>query len=183
MRGYANSPGMCTILLMRHAKSSWSDPDLDDHERPLNDRGIAASKRMAKWMEQHGEIPDFVLTSTARRAKDTWQLVSQALNLDVPSAEVSDMYLAGPDAMLNVVRSRVPKGTKKLLLIGHQPGISSFARLMANSSARASRARAYQRFPTAALAVIRNDVDDWADLAFGKGDFCEFAVPKELEGN
>lgn len=168
---------------MRHAKSSWSDPDLDDHDRPLKDRGIAASRRMAKWMEQHGEVPDFVLTSTARRAKDTWGLISDTLSLDVPTAEISDIYLAGPDAMLQAIRTRVPKGVKKVLLIGHQPGMSSFARQLANGSARESRARAYKRFPTAALAVIRYEVDDWSDLEFGKGNFCEFAVPKELVDN
>ena len=171
---------MLKLLLMRHAKSSWKDPDLDDQERPLNGRGRENADAMGKWMAKRGIAPDVVITSSTVRSQETWRRVKDALGQDAPTIIADELYSSGPDRMLRTLHD-APKGAKTVLMIGHQPAISSFARKLANGSTPSSCKRAYKKFPTAAVAVIAPKAKKWKDVSFGDADFEKFSVPKEVK--
>jgi phosphohistidine phosphatase len=170
---------MRRLILFRHAKSSWDDPALDDHDRPLAPRGLAAAPRMGAWLAERGYAPDAVLTSTSARTLQTWDLARQAL-ADPPDPVVtSRLYHADPATMLEVLR-RAPAAAATVAIIGHQPGISGFARKLSDGRAAPSCARAFKHFPTAAIAVLDFDAPDWASVDWGTGRFHAFATPREL---
>lgn len=170
---------MKRLILLRHAKSSWENPDLDDHDRPLNQRGRLAAPLMGAWLAQKGFVPDAVLCSSSRRTFETWALVRAALP-DAPEPEVdAALYHADPAAMLARIQT-TPPAVGTLGLVGHQPGIGAFCRKLASADAPAHCTRAFQKFPTAACAVLDFDVDDWAAVGFGQGRFHSFAAPREL---
>ena len=171
---------MLRLLLMRHAKSSWSDPDLDDHERPLNRRGRASADVMASWLAETGNRPDLVISSDAARALETWDRMKRVLGSQETRLVVADaLYSAGPDSMLRALQT-TPKGVRKLLMVGHQPVVSSFARKLTRGTASSSCARAFRKFPTAAIAVFELEAKTWAKARYGDADFRSFACPREL---
>ncbi len=170
---------MRRLILLRHAKSTWSDPTLSDHDRPLNQRGRLAAPLMGAFMTDEGLIPDRVVLSSSARTKETWERAKQAFPVQ-PDKEVrEDLYLADPHTLLEVARA-LPDAVGDVLMIAHNPGIASFARKLANGQTKASCARAFQHFPTAAVAVLEADIESWRDLAFSACDFTRFAMPKEL---
>lgn len=170
---------MKRLVLIRHAKSFWGDPDAPDIDRPLNARGRAAAPVTASWLAERDIHPDAVVTSPARRCVETWERMSPILG-EPPAPQVEKaLYMADPDTMLRVVHG-LPDTVETAFLLGHQPGISSFARKLANGSVPASCQRAFTKFPTGSAAVIEFETADWADTAFGKGAFRSFAMPKEL---
>ncbi|MEM8742170.1 MAG: histidine phosphatase family protein [Pseudomonadota bacterium] len=170
---------MKRLVLVRHAKSSWSDPELDDFDRPLNERGRLSAPVTGAWLAEKGMRPDFVAMSPARRCIETWERISaQIPTVPEPKSE-KRLYMADPDTMLTVLR-HVPREAETVVMVGHQPGISSFARKLANGTVPASCARAFKKFPTAAAAIIEFEADDWEDAEFGLGEFRSFAAPKEL---
>lgn len=170
---------MRRLLLLRHAKSSWDEPDVDDHDRPLNARGRLAAPLMGAWLGERGDAPDHVLASSSRRTLETWERARVALP-GAPDAEIRPrLYHADPATMLEEARS-APDEARTLLLIGHQPGVGAFARALSNGEAPAHCARAYTRFPTAACAVFDVEAARWAELAFGTARFVAFAVPREI---
>lgn len=169
---------MKKLILLRHAKSSWDDPDLDDHDRPLNKRGRRSAPAIAGWLGKRGHRPDVVLCSSAERARETFALLREAMP-DLPEPLVEqELYHAAPARL----RDRLAKldAGDVAMLIGHQPGLGAFLRKLSDGSARPRCARAYEHFPTAAAAVVEFDIPDWQALAFGSGRFTEFAVPREL---
>jgi phosphohistidine phosphatase len=169
---------MKRLILLRHAKSAWTDPDLDDHDRPLNQRGRLSAPLMGAWLAERGFVPDAVLSSSSARTVETWARARTALP-DAPDATVdAGLYHADPARMLVAIHAAPPEaGT--LLLIGHQPGIGALTRRLSSPDAPATCTRAYQKFPTAACAVIDFDTDRWSDIAWGTGRFHSFAVPRE----
>jgi phosphohistidine phosphatase len=170
---------MRRLILMRHAKSSWSDPDIEDHDRPLNLRGRLAAPLMGAWLAERGLIPDAVLCSSSQRTQETWARVCQVLR-DAPEPQVdAGLYHADPPHLLAALQA-APSTVQTLALIGHQPGIGAFLRRLAAADAPACCTRAYQKFPTAACAVLEFDAADWTAIGFGTGRFIAFAVPREL---
>lgn len=170
---------MKRLILFRHAKSAWDDPELDDHDRPLNPRGRLAAPLMGAWLAERGFLPDAVLCSSSLRTLETWALARPALPGAPEPVVDATLYHADPATMLAHVR-RTPATAGTLALIGHQPGIGAFCRKLAAPHTPANCARAFQKFPTAACAVLDFDVDDWAAVAFGAGRFHAFAAPREL---
>lgn len=170
---------MKRLILLRHAKSAWEDPDLDDHDRPLNRRGRLSAPLMGAWLAERGFVPDRVLCSTSTRTVETWALARAALpGAPDPVAEPR-LYHADPATMLDLIRA-TPSDCATLMLIGHQPGIGSLARKLSAAGAPAHCTRAFQKFPTAGCAVIDFPADDWPAVAFGTGAFHAFGVPREL---
>lgn len=170
---------MRRLILLRHAKSSWADPDAPDHDRPLNARGRAAAALMGGWLARRGDIPDHVLLSDSARTIETWALARPAL----PQAPAGDptprLYHADPATMLSVLRT-APAAARTVLLIGHQPGIGAFARKLSDGAAKPSCARAFRRFPTGAAAVLEFDAEDWASADWGGARFTAFGAPREI---
>jgi phosphohistidine phosphatase len=166
---------MRRLILMRHAKSSWAEPNQRDLDRPLNKRGRRAAGLIGGWLKARGHRPDRALVSSARRAQETWAGVVAG----VGAAETSylpELYHAGPEAMLAALR-RAPDADA-VLMLGHQPGIGPFAaRLLADPPGDAD----FAKYPTAATAVIEFDLDDWAAADWGTGRLVDFVVPRSLE--
>lgn len=170
---------MKTVILLRHAKSSWSDPDLDDHDRPLNKRGKAVAPAIAEWLGRSGYRPDRVLCSSARRTRQTYKRMRESLT-GLPDAVIEPrLYHADPTAMFAIMAEQ-PEDCESLMLIGHQPGLSAFARKLVNGHVRPHCTRAFEHFPTAAAAVMTLPLDAWAGLSPSSADFIDFAVPREL---
>jgi phosphohistidine phosphatase len=130
---------MRRLLLLRHAKSSWSEPGSSDHERPLNRRGQEAAPRIGAYLARHKLIPDSVLVSTARRTRETWDLVAAEAPA-APSATFTErLYDATPRALIEVFR-QVASEAKSLLVVGHNPGLQEAAQaLIARACARNCR--------------------------------------------
>jgi phosphohistidine phosphatase len=148
---------MKTLWLLRHAKSSWDDPALADHDRPLAPRGRKAGKRIRRWAADNGTRPDLVLCSTAERAQATLELVLPGLGS--PDVELeAGLYHASADVLLDRVRALGPE-LDGVLLIGHNPGLHDLASLLAPPGVEA--------LPTAALVELRLEVESWGEARAG----------------
>ncbi|MFZ0097708.1 MAG: histidine phosphatase family protein [Gemmobacter sp.] len=162
------------LILTRHAKSSWDDPLMSDHDRPLNERGKAAAADLGNWLASRGYVPDQVLCSDALRTRKTWSGIAPALP-GTPILELKPaLYHAGPDVMLAVLRHATGQ---TVMMIGHNPGIAEFAHRIV---ARAPLSPDFQRYPTGATLVVDFAADSWADVAWSMGSVDDFIIPREL---
>lgn len=169
---------MRRIILLRHAKSSWADEGVHDAARPLNERGRLAAVLMGAWLADQDLFPDFALVSTARRAVETWERVKTGMGMAPPHAS-APIYMAGPATLLEVAQG-APDDAATILMLGHQPGMQDFMKALAGEADEAC-ARAFDKYPTAAAAVIEfADLAAWADAAPGAGRLIRFAHPKDL---
>ena len=165
---------MKKIILLRHAKSSWKQLDLADHDRPLNKRGRAAAPVIGAWMIQNGHVPQVILCSTSVRTRETLD----RLGLPLEEVEVhysEDLYLASPDEMLSALQG-VLEAYNSAMIIAHQPGLSAFADALTRDAAPDCR-QAFEHFPTAAVGVFQSDIPQWRTLNYGSADFTQFAKP------
>ncbi len=163
-----------TLILTRHAKSSWSDAALDDHARPLNKRGEASAKAVGRWLADQGHFPDEVLCSDATRTRQTWSYIADRF-VSAPEADYQRaLYLSDPESMFAVLqKAKEPT----VMLIAHNPGTAYLARRLV---AKAPAHEKFHHFPTAATAVIRFDAENWADVSWHSGTVVDFVVPREL---
>ncbi len=170
---------MKKVILVRHGKSSWADPDLEDHDRPLAPRGRGASPVIARWLAGRGHLPDLVLCSSSLRTRETATIMTEAVP-ELPAPEIiPELYHASPQALLARL-STLDDARKAVMVIGHNPGLSSLTRLLTNGSVRPRCARAFEHFPTAAAAVFAVPVERWSEIAPRGADFVDFARPREL---
>ncbi len=163
-----------TLHLLRHAKSSWDDPELPDADRPLTARGERAAANLARQLAHAGVAPGLVLCSPARRARQTLELILPALGDPVVLVE-EGLYAAGAPALLSRLR-RLPAGVREAMLIGHNPGIHELALLLAGTGAPESLR---ERFPTGALISLRLEAATWGDVHRG-GVVTRLLLPREL---
>lgn len=171
---------MKTLLLLRHAKSSWDDPRLEDIDRPLAPRGIRAAPLIAAYLVSKRLRPDFVLSSPAARAHQTWSLVAPSLGGEITVKELRGLYLAAPSRLLEAVR-RAPDGAACVMLIGHNPGMEHLAVALSGPRSKPKAlAKLKRKFPTAALAVIEFEAAAWAGVARGDGRLRRMVWPKDL---
>lgn len=162
---------MKTLLIMRHAKSSWKDPSLHDHDRPLNKRGAKAAPSMGRFLRERGLAPQLILCSTALRAKATAKAVREAAGITAPIELQDALYAAEPEAYIDTFQ-RVSDDVDCLLVVGHNPGLENLVESLTGEAVH---------LPTAAVAMIEAPVDDWA--AFREPPRCrlrELWSPKAL---
>jgi len=167
-----------TLLLIRHAKSSWDDPQLDDHERPLAERGERAALVVGQYLLQRGLRPDLILSSTAARTRQTADLILSRIGT-APLRFERRLYLAESEALLDCARATSAE-IASLAMIGHNPGLHDFARNLAAAKDGSGVERLNKKLPTAGLAVFRFDIDHWRALDFGAGRLDRFVTVKEL---
>lgn len=165
---------MKTLLLLRHAKSSWEDRSLSDHDRPLNERGKRDASRMAQLLRDEGLWPERILSSTARRARRTAELLLADPEEDTSGDDtevryLSELYMADPEDYLGAVR-RVGGQAESVLVVGHNPGLEMLLQSLIGE---------WHRLPTAALARIDLPIDTWTDLEPGGGVLAGLWRPKE----
>ena len=168
---------MHSLYLLRHAKSSWSDPALPDRERPLAPRGRRDAKRIAEHLVRLGIEPDLVLCSSAVRTRETLELVRPALGATTTVVVEDELYAATADTLLERLRA-VPDGAASVLLIGHNPGLQDLALLLASAGEELSLLEA--KFPTAALAALTVSKAGWSELSRGDAVLVDFLTPKQL---
>lgn len=171
---------MKSLLFLRHAKSSWSSPGLDDHDRPLNGRGRAAAATMGQYIAQNGLMPDLILCSTAKRARETLERASGAWSRIPPVHVEGGLYsFSGGAGYLDLIR-QTDGGIGALMLIGHNPTIEILVdQLMGDGETEAVEKLAH-KYPTAALAVLEFDIEAWHQVEPGGGTLTHFILPREL---
>lgn len=170
---------MKTLYLLRHAKSSWSDAGLADHERPLTHRGEEAAGRIAGHLRSAAVRPGLVLCSTARRARDTLTLLRPALGDGVPAVETDDLYGAAAGDVLDLVRG-LDAGVDSVMVVGHNPGLQDLAVALAGDGDEAALGQLRTKFPTAALATLTADMTAWEHLGPGRAYLASLVLPRQL---
>lgn len=171
---------MKRLYLLRHAKSDRGDPAQSDAERGLSKRGRRAATALGRYMRQEKLIPALVLSSTARRTIETWELLAPEFKADIPLETSARLYLASPEQLLKAIRGLSEK-TPSILLLGHNPGIQVLATNLADGGDDAGRRRMAAKYPTGGLAVFDFAVDHWADIGPGMGKLERFIVPRNLD--
>ncbi|WP_345803319.1 histidine phosphatase family protein [Microbacterium sp. AZCO] len=136
------------LALVRHAKSDWGDPDLDDHDRPLNDRGLRDAPVMAARLAQSGFRADAILSSTALRARTTASYFGEALGVEV---ELQERLYGAPASLL--LRAAAERGVASVIVVAHDPGMTTLAEQLSDGG--------IVHMPTCAVATFEWDEDDW----------------------
>jgi phosphohistidine phosphatase len=162
---------MRTLLLMRHAKSSWDNPHMSDHDRPLNERGLRDAPRMGHLIENQGLPPSLIVSSTAVRARETAHRVAEACRFTGDIVLEPRLYHATTGDWKQVI-SELPASDERVLCVGHNPGLEELLKRWTSESVE---------MPTAALAVIDLHVSDWADYAPRTVSLAGVFRPKELD--
>jgi phosphohistidine phosphatase len=171
---------MKRLLLLRHAKSSWGDPGVDDHERTLNRRGEKSADQIGQWLRSHHIAPDLVLCSTSRRTRQTLDAL-MPFDGATPTVELlPSLYLAGALAILDRIRA-ASDSVKCLLVIGHNPGFEQLAQSLAAEGEAEALARLAEKYPTGALADIRFGAARWKTISPGQGRLAAFIRPRDLD--
>jgi phosphohistidine phosphatase len=159
-----------TLYIIRHAKSSWDDPLLDDFSRPLNERGKRDAPRMAKRLKEKRVAPDLMITSPARRTLATCKRMAEILNYTEDKIKTERaLYHASENEILEVVRS-VKDKYNAIMIFGHNPGLTAFVNALGNQH--------FFNLPTCAVAAFQLKITSWASLGFGKGDLLFYDFPK-----
>jgi phosphohistidine phosphatase len=167
---------------LRHAKSDWSVGGQRDQDRALAARGREAAPLIGAYMARHGLKPDKALVSSARRARETWDLVAPAFGKSLDVSFDPRLYEANPKALLIPLRE-AGSTAHSLLVVGHNPGIQELASLLMASGDIDARQRLLEKFPTAALAVIDFPIDTWSALAPHSGRLDRFVTPRALDAD
>ncbi|MCZ7668319.1 MAG: histidine phosphatase family protein [Chloroflexi bacterium] len=145
---------MKTLLILRHAKSSWENTKLGDHERPLNKRGKQDAPRMGKLLAELDLTPDLIITSSAERALTTAEFVALHSGYEGEILVTRRLYHAGPEDYLAVLRQKGEPHTC-VMVVGHNPGLEMLVEDLTGCS---------ERMPTAALAQVSLPLDSWLDF-------------------
>ena len=145
---------MKRLFLLRHAKSSWTDADLSDFERPLNERGLQVAPFMGRHIAEQGYLPQVIVSSPARRARETAELINANAGLGLKLKFDDRIYEASPGT-LREVASELPDGIEAAMIVGHNPGMEGFIRHLTGQ---------IEPMPTAGLAVVDLDIDSWAKI-------------------
>lgn len=162
-----------TLYLIRHAKSSWDDPSLKDHDRPLNKRGKKDAPFMANILKEKNIIPDLIISSTAERAIEFSKVLAEVLDYKKGNiVSERDMYLAGESEMLAILNN-VDNNIETLFMVGHNPYITSFAVRLSGHS--------IDNIPTSGIVGIKFEIDKWKNAEIGKGEFISFDYPKKYQ--
>ncbi|MGH2574965.1 MAG: SixA phosphatase family protein [Ignavibacteria bacterium] len=162
---------MKTLYLVRHAKSSWKEPGLDDAERPLNKRGKRESPLMGKLLRKNKEVPDLLVSSSAKRAFSTAKRFSKGLKYPVKKIiKDKQLYMADTDDFINVIKN-TDNSIESLMIISHNPGITSFANYISVSD--------IDNIPTCGVVRIDFDIESWEEITGKNGMFKFFKHPKK----
>ncbi len=162
---------MKTLLILRHAKSSWDNPQLSDYDRPLNKRGKRDAPRMGKHLDEQGLIPDRILTSSAKRARKTATKVAKACGYNKKIKRLDRFYLAPPGVYIEKLQALSNKH-ERVMVVGHNPTMEHLVRHLTGQ---------IERMPTAALAHIELSIQNWEEFDFStRGTLVNLWTPKTL---
>lgn len=162
---------MKTLIIVRHAKSSWNDPALKDFDRPLNLRGEKDAPDMGKRIELRNIVPDLILSSPANRAYSTASIIAQFLSYPAKNIQTNpQIYHASSAELLEVLKSQ-ENTINTLMFFGHNPGFTSLANFLTNE--------ALENIPTSGAMGIQLNISDWKDIGKNKGNVLFYDYPKK----
>jgi len=164
---------MKTLILVRHAKSSWNEPGLSDFNRPLNERGKRDAPRMGKRFKEKALTPDRLISSSAKRALDTCTLIASAI--EFPERNIianKNLYHANEDQILSIVHDLI-EPDDVIMLFGHNPGFTDFTNRLMNIH--------IDNIPTCGIIGCTLPVDKWSDIKWGSGKMIFFDFPKQTD--
>jgi len=162
---------MKTLLLMRHAKSSWEDDRLPDHKRPLNDRGRRDVPTMGDRLANRNLFPDMIMSSPAERAKHTASIIAPYVKMPATRVTLADeLYMANTDIFLSLVQL-CDTNVDTLMLVSHNPGITQFASTLTDT--------AIEHMPTSAIFICQFNIKAWHEVIPGTGRYVAFEYPKK----
>ena len=173
-----------TLILLRHAKSAWPD-GVPDHDRPLGPRGRRDAPAAGRWLRLAGYVPDHVVCSTARRARETWQLAATELGVQPLVRFEPEVYGAAAAGLLELIRLLSP-AARTVIVVGHDPALPEVALALTgeqratSSPVPAAIDRLRDKFPTAAIAVL-DFSGRWSALRPGSARLAAFVTPREME--
>ena len=162
---------MKTLLILRHAKSSWNYPQLSDYDRPLNARGKRDAPRMGEFLREQRLIPDRILTSSAKRARKTTSKVAKACGYTRKVKKVDAFYDSIPGIYYETLQVLSDK-YQRVMVVGHNPTMEQLVRSLTGE---------FRRMPTAALAHIELPIQHWEALDLNTiGTLVNLWTPKAL---
>ncbi|WP_305983967.1 histidine phosphatase family protein [Roseibium sp. MMSF_3544] len=170
------------LLLLRHAKSDWGDPQLDDIDRPLNARGKAAAITMARYLRDEKLMPSVILCSTSQRTRETLARLLPYLPQEAYIQLISDLYWQSENNYSPLIRKYGGRA-QTLMVLGHNPATEETAYALTGTSAPDALPDMQEKFPTAALAVLDFDISDWSELGTGTGHLERFVKPRDLKSD
>jgi len=170
---------MKRLTVLRHAKSSWEDPELRDFDRPLNDRGRKAARRIGREFRQRHFRFDLVLASAAVRVRETLAGLQEEFDSAAPVHFEERLYLASEATLLSRLRD-LPDTVRSLLVLGHNPGLHDLLLGLAHRATDGDP-QLQRNFPTAAVAVIELPAEQWSAVGRGSGKLVELILPKRLD--
>lgn len=163
---------MKNLLLMRHAKSSWKDDSLEDHERPLKKRGRKDAKRIAKVIHKNDLVPDLILSSSAVRSRETVDIVVKTLDYKNPVAFSDELYMGEPQDFIDVL-CNLSQEHDTVMIVGHNPGLEAYLQIIDGE---------IESVPTAGLGYLVLAINDWKEISLDTmGDLIGFWKPKGLK--
>lgn len=164
---------MKTILLLRHAKSSWNNQGLTDFDRPLNERGNRQAIQMGKKILSLGDLPELIIHSTAKRTSETTKIISKEMGIAADRIKQDQsMYLSSYNNLLSVIDS-IPDSINCIMLVGHNPGITDLSNYLTQNY--------IDNIPTCGAVKIDAFVDSWQEIARGIGSQKYFIYPKMFD--
>lgn len=165
---------MKQILLMRHGKSDWSNPELEDFDRPLKKRGRKDSAMMGKLLNEKKQLPGVVLCSTAARAKETLARLQKSITLDADILYYDTFYYEGIEAIINAL-GKLPDKVNRAMVIGHNPTMENLVMRVFNLEHKEIK------MPTAAIAFISNNTSSWKTLQWKESKLDAILTPKDFK--
>lgn len=171
---------MKRIHVLRHAKSDRGDPDLDDHDRPLSERGRRAADRLSRHCREAGVRPDVVVCSTALRARQTLRRLRPGLGPRARIVEDRSIYLGGVGAVLAAIRA-LDDAAETVMIVGHNPDLQSLILTLVAPRADAVLDRVRAKLPTCALATLECPADSWAKVARNSCRLTSLVTPRDLD--
>ena len=163
---------MKRVILMRHAKSSWKDSNIPDHNRPLKKKGEKDVKGMAKMLKHKKHLPDLILCSSAERAKQTAAIFKKASSYEGKIEYSDKLYMAEVPDLLTALNN-APKKAKCVMIIGHNPGLEALLQTLTGK---------VETLPTSSIAYIALPISEWSDVSNEvEGKLKKLWRPKDLK--
>jgi phosphohistidine phosphatase len=162
---------MKSVLILRHAKSSWKDPDITDHDRPLNKRGKGDAPCMGRLLKREHLVPDTIISSTAVRARDTAKAVAKASGYKREIISNPSLYAAGPHVYIDILHD-ISDEYARALIVGHNPGLEELVEMLTGESCV---------MPTCSLAHVKLHLQNWLEIDYNtKGRLARIWQPRDL---
>ncbi len=162
---------MKKLYLLRHSKSSWENPNLDDFDRPLNKRGKRDAPFMGSLLRKFDIKPDLIISSPAKRAYTTAKEITKEINY--PQKKIiknEDIYLASAGELLRII-NELPDDADSVMLVGHNPGLTQICNLLCNAN--------IVNIPTSGFTEIHFPVSSWKEIVPDSGKLIVFEYPKK----